>query len=175
MQPLFTVGHSTRSLDEFVRMLGNNEVKAVADVRAFPRSRTNPQFNADTLAAFLAVHGISYRHVPALGGKRPRSRQVARGTNAFWENAGFHNYADYAMGEAFHAALGALFEASMAERVAIMCAEALWWRCHRRIIADYLLAAGREVWHIMGPEALEPARVTPAAQPGPNGSLVYPD
>ena len=174
MEPLFTIGHSTHPIDEFVRMLLPNGVQRVIDVRAFPRSRTNPQYNVDALPASLAPHGIGYDHVPELGGKRPRSREIQEETNAFWDNASFHNYADYAMGAEYRAALDHLLTRSEHERVAIMCAESVWWRCHRRIVADYLLAAGRDVWHIMGKDAIEPARITPAARPGPGGALVYP-
>ena len=172
--PFFTIGHSTRPIDEFVRMLEPNEITRVIDVRAFPRSRTNPQYNEGALAASLRPHGIACEHMASLGGRRPRSKDVPEETNAFWDNASFHNYADYAMGAAFHAALARLLGRGAGERVAIMCAEAVWWRCHRRIVADYLLAAGRDVWHIMGPDALEPARITPAARPGPGGAIVYP-
>ncbi|HEX4332020.1 MAG TPA: DUF488 domain-containing protein [Usitatibacter sp.] len=174
MEPLFTIGHSTHSIDEFVRMLEVNEVTRVIDVRAFPRSRTNPQYNEDMLPDSLRPRGIAYEHLASLGGKRPRSREVPEGTNSFWDNASFHNYADYAMAASFREGLNQVLERGAGERVTVMCAEAVWWRCHRRIIADYLLAAGREVWHIMGPEAIEPARITPAARPGPGGSLVYP-
>jgi uncharacterized protein (DUF488 family) len=174
MEPIFTVGHSTHPVGAFVRMLEPNGVKRIVDVRAFPRSRTNPQYNLDALPGALAPHGIAYEHIAALGGKRGRSKEIAEDVNAFWDNESFHNYADYAMGAQFNAALGHLLAMGEGERVAIMCAESVWWRCHRRIIADYALAAGRDVWHIMGAEAIEPARLTPAARPGPDGSLVYP-
>ncbi|HSW82930.1 MAG TPA: DUF488 domain-containing protein [Usitatibacter sp.] len=174
MEPLFTVGHSTYPLDGFVRMLEPNGVKRIVDVRAFPRSRTNPQYNIDALSGALAPHGIAYEHLAALGGKRGRSKETPEDANAFWDNESFHNYADYAMGAQFQAGLARLLAIGEGERVAIMCAESVWWRCHRRIIADYALAAGRDVWHIMGAEAIEPARLTPAARPGPDGSLVYP-
>ena len=174
MEPVFTIGHSTHPVDEFIRMLTPNGVRRVIDVRAFPRSRTNPQYNVDALPGSLAPRGIGYAHVPDLGGKRPRSKDVPEQTNAFWDNASFHNYADYAMGPEFRAALDRLLERAESERVAIMCAESVWWRCHRRIVTDYLLAAGRDVWHIMGVDAIEPARLTPAARPGPQGAIVYP-
>jgi uncharacterized protein (DUF488 family) len=174
MEPVFTIGHSTHPVDELIRMLLPNGVRRLIDVRAFPRSRTNPQYNVDVLPESLAPHGIGYAHVPGLGGKRPRSKDIPQETNAFWDNQSFHNYADYAMGADFRAALDRLLERAENERVAIMCAESVWWRCHRRIITDYLLAAGRDVWHIMGVGAIEPARITPAARPGPHGALVYP-
>ena len=173
-QPFFTIGHSTHPLETFVAMLQPNEVRRVIDVRAFPRSRTNPQYNIDALPAALAPHGIGYEHIAALGGKRGRSKSVPEDENAFWDNQSFHNYADYAMGAEFRAGLERLLDLGRDERVAIMCAESVWWRCHRRIITDYLLAAERDVWHIMGVEAIEPARMTPAATPGPNGTVAYP-
>lgn len=155
-------------------MLVPNEVTRVIDVRAFPRSRTNPQYNEDVLPASLRPHGIAYEHIASLGGKRPRSKDVPEETNAFWDNASFHNYADYAMGGSFREGLARVLELGERERVAIMCAESVWWRCHRRIVTDYLLAAGRDVWHVMGPGTIEPAQITPAAKQGPAGSLVYP-
>ena len=174
MTPFFTIGHATRPLEELIGLLRENGVARLADVRSFPRSRTNPQFNIDTLPAALAAHGIGYRHFPSLGGKRGRQKQVPDDVNAFWDNDGFRNYADWALGEEFHAGLEELLAYGQGERVAIMCAETVWWRCHRRIVTDYLLAADRDVWHIMGRDAVEPARVTPAARPGPHGTLVYP-
>ena len=172
--PFFTIGHSTRPLDEFVALLAASEVARVIDVRSFPRSRTNPQYNVDALPQSLAAHGIGYEHVAAFGGKRPRQKAVPEETNAFWEVEGFHNYADYALGEEFRRAFEQLLETGDRERVAVMCAEAVWWRCHRRIIADYLLAAGRDVWHILARDNVEPAKMTPAARPGPHGAIVYP-
>ena len=142
-------------------------------MRTVPRSRTNPQYDRDALAEGLRAARIGYVPLPALGGLRGRQRDVAPETNAFWENESFHNYADYAMGATFRAGLDRLRVLGADRRCAIMCAEALWWRCHRRIIADYLLHAGELVFHIVSPDRVEPARMTPAAQPGPDGTLVY--
>ena len=172
--PFFTIGHSTRSLDEFLELLEPNEVKRVIDVRSFPRSRTNPQYNVDVFPKSLASRGIGYEHMRELGGKRPRQKDVPEETNAFWDVQGFHNYADYALGDEFRRAFDRLLETGDRERVAVMCAEAVWWRCHRRIIADYLLAADRDVWHILARDNVEPAKMTPAARPGPHGTVVYP-
>jgi len=172
-QPFFTIGHSTRSIDEFVALLRSAEVRLVADVRTMPRSRTNPQFNLDALPEALRPFQIGYEHLAALGGLRGRKPDVAPAVNAFWQNQSFHNYADYALTEPFRAALERL-RALGHERCAIMCAEAVWWRCHRRIIADYLMAAGETVFHILGDGRIEPARTTPAAEPRPDGVLVYP-
>lgn len=173
-EPFFTIGHSTRAIDEFVALLAPNEVRRVIDVRTVPRSRTNPQYNAEALPESLARHGIGYEHIAALGGLRGHRKDVARETNGFWENASFHNYADYAMGGEFRAGLERLLAIGHEQRCAIMCAEAVWWRCHRRIITDYLLAAGEQVFHIVSSDVPEPARMTPDAQPGPEGTLVYP-
>lgn len=122
----------------------------------------------------LAAFEIGYEHIAALGGLRSRARDVPPGVNAFWENQSFHNYADYAMGESFHAGFARLCELGDEHRCVVMCAETLWWRCHRRIITDYLLAAGEQVFHILGPAKVEPARMTSAARPGPSLVLTYP-
>jgi uncharacterized protein (DUF488 family) len=170
----FTIGHSTRPIGEFVGLLNDAHVRLVIDVRTVPRSRTNPQYNLDTLPETLAEFQIGYEHIAALGGLRPRSRDVAGETNGFWENQSFHNYADYAMSEEFRAGLARLRELGHARTCVIMCAEAVWWRCHRRIITDYLIAAGEEVFHILGPTHIDQARMTPAAKPGPAGTITYP-
>ena len=173
MEPYFTVGHSTRSIEEFVALLVPNGVARVIDVRSFPRSRTNPQYNFEALPVALVPHGIAYEHVASLGGKRGRSKEVSEDVNAFWDVEGFHNYADYAMGDEFRAGLERLLALGDRERVAIMCAEAVWWRCHRRIITDYLLAAGESVFHIVSSDVPEPARITPEARAQGLG-LAYP-
>ena len=149
-------------------------VGVLVDVRAVPRSRTNPQFNKDVLPAGLASAAIDYEHIAALGGLRGRKTGIPPVVNAFWTNQSFHNYADYAMGEEFRAALARLRARGRAQRCAIMCAEILWWRCHRRIIADYLISAGETVFHILGEGNVARARLTPAAMPGPEGTIVYP-
>jgi uncharacterized protein (DUF488 family) len=172
--PFFTIGHGTRPLAEFVDLLASAEVTLVVDVRTVPRSRTNPQYNGDTLPASLEPFGIGYVHVAALGGLRKRMPGVGPEVNAFWENESFHNYADYAMGDPFRAALAHLRELGRQQRCAIMCAETVWWRCHRRIITDYLLAAGEAVFHILGLGKIEPATLSEAARPQATGALVYP-
>ena len=172
--PFHTIGHSTHPLDEFIAILRGAEIALVVDVRTVPRSRTNPQYNRETLPQALTEHGIGYEHMAALGGLRGRARDVAPNVNGFWENASFHNYADYAMGDDFHAGFARLRELGHAQRCAIMCAEAVWWRCHRRIIADYLLAAGETVLNIMGPGKIEPAHMTDAALSDGAGHLAYP-
>ena len=148
--PFFTIGHSTRALSELVDLLQSQQVRLLVDVRTVPRSRSNPQYNRDALPTSLAQYLIGYEHIAALGGLRGKKQDVAPGANAFWQNQSFHNYADYALSDAFHAGLARLRELGHERRCAIMCAEAVWWRCHRRIIADYLIAAGETVFHILG-------------------------
>jgi uncharacterized protein (DUF488 family) len=163
--PFHTIGHSTRTIDEFVALLRESGVRLVVDVRTVPRSRTNPQYNRDTLPDTLAPFQIGYEHIATLGGLRGRKRAVPPAVNGFWQNASFHNYADYALGEPFRDGLARLREIGHATPCAIMCAEAVWWRCHRRIITDYLLAAGESVFHILGPRHVEPARMNEGVKP----------
>jgi uncharacterized protein (DUF488 family) len=172
--PFHTIGHSTRPIEEFVALLHSVNVTRVVDVRTVPRSRTNPQYNSDTLAHTLMPFRIGYEHHAALGGLRGKNRDVPPDVNAMWRNQSFHNYADYAMNETFHGGLAHLRELGRAERCAIMCSEAVWWRCHRRIIADYLLAAGDQVFHILGAGNIAPAHLTDGARPNDCGALTYP-
>ncbi|HYX20800.1 MAG TPA: DUF488 domain-containing protein, partial [Thermoanaerobaculia bacterium] len=157
----------------FVHALQASGVTRVVDVRTVPRSRKNPQYDRDALPGSLAAVQIHYEHLAALGGLRGRSPDVPPDVNAFWRNQSFHNYADYAMGETFRAGLAPLIDLGRERRSAVMCAEAVWWRCHRRIIADYLLASGESVLHIMG-STVEPARQTEAARRTNSGVLAYP-
>ena len=172
--PFFTVGHSNRPLAGFVELLRGTDVDHIVDIRKIPGSRSNPQFNLDTLPGALAAFDISYEHGAALGGLRGKARSVPREINGFWTNESFHNYADYALTEPFHAGLRHLLEEGRKRRCAIMCSEAVWWRCHRRIVADYLIASGRTVFHIMGEGRLAPARLTPGAVIQSGGTIVYP-
>ncbi len=172
--PFYTVGHSTRSLAELVALLSAPGIDCLADVRTIPRSRTNPQFNADVLPETLAPYGIGYRHFPKLGGLRARRSDGRPSPNGLWRNASFRNYADYAETAEFRDGLSRLRELGREHTVAIMCAEAVWWRCHRRIIADYLLAGGEEVFHLLGAGKIQPAKMTPGAKRMPDGTLVYP-
>jgi uncharacterized protein (DUF488 family) len=172
--PFFTIGHSTRPLVAFVDLLKGVDVRLVVDVRTVPRSRTNPQYNGDALPASLSPFQVGYEHMATLGGLRGRQRDVLPATNGYWQNESFHNYADYAMGEDFHSGFRRLRELGQATRCAMMCAETLWWRCHRRIISDYLIAAGETVFHIFGPGHVEQAQMTEAAKLGPAGTLTYP-
>jgi uncharacterized protein (DUF488 family) len=169
---VFTVGHSTRSSNELNALLLEAQVHCLVDVRSIPRSRTNPQFNSDSLRESLAAAGIDYIQIAALGGRRGRSKR-APSPNTLWRVEAFRNYADHAATDTFRAGLEQLEALSARQTCAIMCAEALWWRCHRRIIADYLLAAGIEVAHIMGPGKIESATLTPGARRMADGTLLY--
>jgi uncharacterized protein (DUF488 family) len=169
---IFTLGHSTRSSSELIGLLLEAQVRCLVDVRSIPRSRANPQFNSDTLPQSLAADAIGYVQLAALGGRRGRSGP-GPSPNTLWRHEAFRNYADYAASEAFRAGLAQLKALAARESCAIMCAEAVWWRCHRRIIADYLLAEGIEVAHIMAPGKVEPARLIAGARRMADGTLLY--
>ena len=174
MAHLYTIGHSNRPLDLFIGLLNQACVDLVADVRTIPKSRHNPQFNADMLERALREAGIGYKRFPGLGGLRSRGKDQGPSPNGFWDNENFRNYADYAATPSFKAALDALRALSQTQTCAIMCAEADWRRCHRRIIADYLLAAGDTVIHIAGEDRLEPAQLSQAAVMEADGAIAYP-
>lgn len=169
-----TVGHSNLTASALLDLLRHGGIQFVVDVRTVPRSRSNPQFNSDEIEVTLGAVGIGYRHLAQLGGLRGRSRTVAPDLNGFWDNQSFHNYADYALGDEFGAGLHALREIGRRTRPAVMCAEAVWWRCHRRIIADYLIASGATVLHLLQPDRIEPATLTRAARVQPDGHVIYP-
>jgi uncharacterized protein (DUF488 family) len=168
----YTIGHSNRSLAELIEILDADGIEVLVDVRAIPRSRANPQFNADALSPALGEHGIDYVHLAEMGGRRGRA-PGAVSTNNFWQNQSFRNYADYALTAAFQQGLDRLRGLGRAQPCAIMCSEALWWRCHRRIITDYLILAGETVVHIFARGKEEPARPTPAARPTAEGRVIY--
>jgi uncharacterized protein (DUF488 family) len=173
-KPFYTIGHSTRSIAAFVQILQQVEVELVVDIRSIPKSRTNPQYNASTLAEHLAAVNIQYRHLAALGGLRNKSPDTATTVNGFWQNQSFHNYADYALTEPFQVGLQQLISLGECQTCTIMCAESVWWRCHRRIVADYLLAQGKTVLHLMLHEQIEPAKLTQGCQIQTNGVVTYP-
>jgi uncharacterized protein (DUF488 family) len=154
-------------------LLSNAEIRLVVDVRTVPRSRTNPQYDSEAFARVLSQSAIGYEHIAALGGLRGLRRDVPANVNAFWENRSFHNYADYAMSAEFRSGLARLRQLGHTTPCAIMCAEAVWWRCHRRIITDYLIAAGETVFHILGQNHIDPAHMTSAAKRQPDGTLTY--
>ena len=157
-------------VDEFISLLKENKINLLVDVRAFPGSKRYPQFNKEALAESLNAHGIRYEHFPELGGKR-KSKLDSR--NTAWRNASFRGYADYMETEKFQKGIERLLDvATEAGPTAIMCAEAVWWRCHRSLIADYLKVRGVEVLHILGANKVEPHPYTSAARIV-NGELTY--
>ncbi|WP_458758207.1 DUF488 domain-containing protein [Afipia sp. TerB] len=172
--PFFTIGHSNRSIEDFVALLNEAGIELVADIRTVPRSRANPQFNWDALPDTLAISDIAYEHMAALGGLRGKTRTLPPDVNGFWTNESFHNYADYALSAQFHAGLDHLREEGARRRCVLMCSEAVWWRCHRRIVSDYLLANDETVLHIMAKGRVEPAHLTPGAVIESKERIVYP-
>lgn len=171
--PIFTIGHSTRSIAKFVDLLRAGPADLVVDIRTVPKSRHNPQYNEAVLGEELAPFQVGYSRIAALGGLRGKSHDLPPQVNAYWQNQSFHNYADYALSDEFAAGLDELLGLAGERRTAIMCAESVWWRCHRRIVADYLLARGRDVFHLMGDKRVEPAKLTPGAHVD-GGRIVYP-
>jgi uncharacterized protein (DUF488 family) len=165
-----TIGHSTRTVEEFIHLLQTYDVKQVIDVRTVPRSRHCPQFNRENFPHDLRSAGIDYLHMPGLGGLRhPRKDS----TNKGWQNASFRGYADYMETPAFERDIDALVNLIRHRRIALMCAEALPWRCHRSLIADALEVRGLKVCHILSPTQLRPHRVTSFAEVK-EGRLGYP-
>jgi uncharacterized protein (DUF488 family) len=157
---VLTVGHSTRPIEAFIELLQGHGVTQLVDVRTVPRSRHNPQFNQEALQAALTGADIGYAHAPGLGGFRRPSPESA---NAGWRNLSFRGYADYMQTPEFAAELTSLLELSRTDRVALMCAEAVPWRCHRSLIADALAVHGVAACEIAGPKRLQPHRLTPFA------------
>jgi uncharacterized protein (DUF488 family) len=167
---IWTIGHSTRTIDTFISLLEDNGIKLVGDVRSLPGSRRHPHFNRETLAKSLTERGIRYEHFPELGGRR---RTKKDSPNTAWRNASFRGYADHMESEEFRAGIKRLLDlASKLGPTAIMCAEAVWWRCHRALISDYLKAQGTEVTHILDANKSEPHPYTSAARVV-NGKLSY--
>lgn len=165
-----TIGHSTRTLETFIHLLQTYDVKQVVDVRTVPRSRHHPQFNRETLPDDLKAIGIGYLHMPGLGGlRRPRPDSANMG----WRNASFRGFADYMETAEFENHLSKLIKLAQRKRIALMCAEALPWRCHRSLIADALEVRGIRAVHIIGSTHLQPHRVTPFAHVD-GTSLIYP-
>jgi uncharacterized protein (DUF488 family) len=157
---IWTIGHSTRTIDEFVSLLKENEINLLADVRAWPGSKRYPQFNKEGLEESLSA--IHYEHFPELGGRR---KSTPDSNNTAWRNVSFRGYADYMETEQFQRGIERLLDvAAESGATAIMCAEAVWWRCHRSLIADYLKARGLEVMHILGAKKVESHPYTSAAR-----------
>jgi uncharacterized protein (DUF488 family) len=164
---IYTIGHSTRSLDEFIALLTTHRIDQLADIRTVPRSRRHPHFSGDALAVSLPAAGIAYRHFKSLGGlRKPRRDSI----NSGWRHEGFRGYADYMQTDEFERAIQELLawaagDEGPARRTAIMCAEAVWWRCHRQLVADALIAGPSTALRV-GPSAgIEVRHITSAAAP----------
>lgn len=171
MRAIWTIGHSNQGIDHFLDLLRGPSITMVADVRRFPGSRRHPQFGAEALRESLAVEGIGYRHFANLGGRR--GKPVPGSPNTGWRVASFAAYADYMATEEFHEALADLTATAQDQRVAIMCSEALPWRCHRRLIADALVLEGWTVLDILGSGPPKEHALTPFARVA-GGHLIYP-
>lgn len=171
MPELFTIGHADRPRDAFATMLHHHGITLLVDIRRFPGSRHAPQFNQDVMRIALATAGIGYLHLPVLGGRR---RPLPDSRNTTWRNASFQGYADYMETSEFSAGLAELkaLAAEPGQRVAIMCAETVWWRCHRALVSDALLSQGWQVWHILDDGAAKPHRLSAPARIV-NGTLTY--
>ena len=168
---IYTIGHSTRSAEEMLALLMNPGVRLVVDVRAFPSSRRNPQFNQGALAARLGAAGVAYRHLPGLGGRRS---PTPGSPNGGWQETAFQGYADHMNSDEFRRALAELENAGRDLPTAIMCAEAVWWRCHRRLIADALVVGSWRVEHLGIGDAPVEHELTPFAVVDPRGLITYP-
>lgn len=168
--PVFTVGHSTRSLEDFLALLTEHGIELLADVRRFPGSRRFPHFRREALGASLSAVGITYRHLLGLGGhRRPR----ADSPHSYWTNAGFRAYADHMETPEFEETFAGLLDLADDRRTALMCAEAVPWRCHRQLVADALVARGRRVVHILAPGRSEDHVINSSARLLPDGRLIY--
>jgi uncharacterized protein (DUF488 family) len=168
---VLTIGHSNHPLERFLDLLARHGVEALADIRRFPGSRKHPQFNRDSLAAALQQSGVEYHWLEALGGRRPRPGDES--PNLGLENQGFRNYADCMLTDEFREGVEKLLEVARRKRTAIMCAEGLFWRCHRRLVSDFLVANGVIVQHIMPSGELRPHKLTTGAVVE-NGQVTYP-
>jgi uncharacterized protein (DUF488 family) len=169
---IYTIGHSTRTIEDFIDLLQENGIELLVDVRTFPMSRYNPQFNKEALLTSLKHHEISYLHLAKLGGRRGKMSKSSH--NTAWEHSSFRNYADYAETEPFREGLEELIALACKSRTCYMCSEAVWWRCHRRIITDYMLARGWNVRHIMAPGKVQEAEMNENAVVNEDGRITYP-
>ena len=167
---LFTVGHSTRTSAEFLALLSERRIKLLVDVRRYPGSRRHPHFGSDALRSSLESASFRYEHEVDLGGRRPA---LPDSPHRAWRNSGFRGYADYMETQPFQDALARLEQRGQDTLTAIMCAEAVPWRCHRQLIADQLVARGAEVLHILGPGHTQPHSLNPDARLLPDGRLIY--
>lgn len=174
MRRIWTIGHSTRSADEFLELLRTNTIDGLADVRTIPKSRRHPHFAGDALASRLKENGVEYRHFAALGGLR---KPKPDSPNGAWRNESFRGYADHMMSAEFAAGVDELLDFGARRRVAVMCAEAVWWQCHRMLLSDALVAHDIDVQHIMstrGTSSVQPHRLTPFAKIRDDGQVWYP-
>lgn len=162
-QPMtvWTIGHSTRTLEQFINVLRHHQIEAIADVRRFPGSRRLPQFGENALREALAAHGVHYCWIEELGGRR---RPVKDSTNLAWRNSSFQGYADHLQSAEFQRGLQCLLQMAANERTAMMCAEVLWWRCHRSLVSDVLKTRGIEVLHIQDEKPPAPHPFTAPAR-----------
>ena len=167
---IFTIGHSTHPAERFLALLQAHEIEQVADIRTIPKSRRHPQFAREALESFLHEHRINYRHIPELGGlRKPRRDSV----NTAWRHAGFRGYADHMQTKEFERGVDNLLSFARAGRTTVMCAEAIWWQCHRQLLSDALLARGVPVRHILSPAEAKPHRMSEFAKLS-DGRLTYP-
>lgn len=169
-----SIGHSIRTPEEVIEMLQMAEVQLLIDVRSFPKSRRYPAFNDDQFPETLSAYQIGYRHMLALGGRRPKQPEVDAELNSNWRVRSFQNYADYAHSAEFQTAFAELLDLGRGKVLAMMCSEAVWWRCHRRIITDYLLLHGHPVGHIMSATKITEATPSDAARLRSDGKVIYP-
>jgi uncharacterized protein (DUF488 family) len=168
---VLTIGHSNHPLDRFLALLAQHKIEALVDIRRFPASRKHPHFHRDNLAAVLPKSGVEYHWLEALGGRR--HKQQDESPNLGLENKGFRNYADYMLSDEFREGVGKLLEFARQKQTAIMCAEGLFWQCHRRLVSDFLVANGVTVQHIMPGGELRPHTLTSGAVVE-GGRITYP-
>ncbi|MBV9124042.1 MAG: DUF488 domain-containing protein [Planctomycetes bacterium] len=168
---VLTIGHSTHPLDQFLALLTQHQIEALVDIRRFPGSRKHPHFSRDNLAAALQQSGVDYHWLESLGGRRPRQRDAS--PNLGLKNQGFRNYADYMLTPEFREGVEKLLEIARPKPTAIMCAEGLFWQCHRRLVSDFLVASGVTVQHIMPNGELQPHKLTKGAVIE-SGQMTYP-
>ena len=170
---LFSIGHSNQALDRFLGLLAQHRIEALVDIRRFPGSRKYPHWNQKNLAASLQEAGIEYHWLETLGGRRRSKKGAPASPNLGLRNEGFRNYADYMLTEEFHQAAGGLLEIAARKRTAMMCAEAVYWRCHRRLVSDFLLANHVAVQHIFPNGEVRPHKLTEGVQVE-EGEVTYP-
>lgn len=168
---VWTIGHSTRTADDFLALLSAHRIQGLADIRTIPQSRHHPHFGREALSARLLIENIQYRHFPELGGLRKPERGSP---NSGWKNEAFRGYADHMLTSAFATAVDELLTFGAAIRVAVMCAEAVWWRCHRMLLSDALVARGVAVYHVLSDAAPQPHRLTEFSKIRDDGRVWYP-